>query len=125
MLKRSNVDLKKVYVIYKIYKIYKTCKIYKIYKTLIMDNCYFEKKNVVSKVLSIFFGKVFLYLLVCFVLQFIIFKVCIVFVVFFCIYEDMLKIFFGIFGKCPRSVNIFRTNSVVVIVCDWFLFLGA
>ena len=33
------------------------------------------------------------------------------FCVVFCIYQDILKMLFYIFGTCPRSVNNFRTIS--------------
>ena len=60
-------------------------------------------------------------ILVCFVLQIVIFNTFILFSVIFRIYEHILKMCFRIFfeTKCPRSVNNSRTNlwGVFLWIC--------
>ena len=55
-------------------------------------------------------------LLVCFVLTIVIFTAFIGFVVFFCIYEDILKICFNMFGNISQKCEHFSYEIFFVII---------
>ena len=57
-------------------------------------------------------------ILVCFVIQIVVFNACIGLCVVFCICEDVSKIVLNIFRKMSQKCEQFRTNFLFVICCD-------